>query len=331
LVTVNDTHTFLTDYGFLRVNGAPSKNSFEANFTGDAGSLKLMKQVKVFIPGSDADLHAAVSLVQNEPLIVLVKDSNCPEDQYYQLGCDCVGAYIVGGSFKSGTNKEGAERMGNHHRVPKQRSTALQGRYHLSVGRYRQPGTLINQLLNIHTTMKKMLFGLLLTAFMIAATVETQAQKYFLRSQYGLLKDTISNTTPKTLATSSNVLNTASIYGGYDVQVTVKNLTGTTGDVKCVLLSSIDGVNFMPHFNVAGSNGMMCDTVTLSSVGTSGAAKTHIWTASVNTPSYSQYYATATTPNIKTTNAGRRLAFRVLVTGAGTHTSEVDAQMITHN
>lgn len=109
LVTITQTHVFLIDYGFLQVNGSPSKNSYEANFVGEPGSLKLMSQLKVFLPGSEAELHAQISLLMNEPLLVLVKDSNCTEEMFYQLGCDCAGAYIKDGSFKTGTNKDGVK------------------------------------------------------------------------------------------------------------------------------------------------------------------------------------------------------------------------------
>lgn len=109
-VTVADDHTFTVDNGFLKVQGSPSKNMFEASFIGEQGSLKMMASLKVFLPGSEDSLHAAISLVMNEPLIVLVKDSNCADDFWYQLGCDCAGAYIAPeGGFKSGTNADGVK------------------------------------------------------------------------------------------------------------------------------------------------------------------------------------------------------------------------------
>lgn len=111
-VTVSDDHTFLADHGFLKVNGSPSVANMEASFIGEAGSIKMMQKLKVFLPGSEAELHAAISLIMNEPLIVLVKDSNCKNDSeyWYQLGCDCAGAYIAPeGGFKTGTNKDGVK------------------------------------------------------------------------------------------------------------------------------------------------------------------------------------------------------------------------------
>lgn len=109
LVKISVSHVFKTDYGFLRVNCAPFKNNIESNLVGDAGSMKVMNQLKVFVPGSYADVHAQIKLMLNEPMIVLVQDSNCEEQLFYQLGCECAAAYIVAGGFKSGTSKDGVK------------------------------------------------------------------------------------------------------------------------------------------------------------------------------------------------------------------------------
>ena len=109
LVTISQDHVFLTDKGFLRINCAPSKNQLEAAMIGDAGSLKFMKSMKIFIPGSDAELHSQITQMMNTPGIYLVKDSNCGADVWYQLGCDCVYAHFKDGKFTSGTNKDGVK------------------------------------------------------------------------------------------------------------------------------------------------------------------------------------------------------------------------------
>ena len=110
LVTISTDHVFQLDKGFHRINGSTGKNNLEANITGEAGSLKFMKTVKVFIPGSDAELHSQISQMLNQPMIVLIKDSNCASNVWYQLGCDCEWAFIEPqGGFKTGTNKDGVK------------------------------------------------------------------------------------------------------------------------------------------------------------------------------------------------------------------------------
>ena len=109
LVTIEETHVFLVDHGFLRINCSPAKNNLEANMIGEVGSLKFMKSLKVFIPGSDAALHSQITQMMNEPGIYLVKDATCPADMWYQLGCDCVFAQFKDGKFTTGTNKDGVK------------------------------------------------------------------------------------------------------------------------------------------------------------------------------------------------------------------------------
>ena len=44
----------------------------------------------------------------NKPLIALSKDADCAADLYYQLGCDCVFAYLTA-DFSTGTTKDGVK------------------------------------------------------------------------------------------------------------------------------------------------------------------------------------------------------------------------------
>ena len=153
---------------------------------------------------------------------------------------------------------------------------------------------------------------------MVCFTLNANAQKIFLQSQYGRYLDTLTNTTNKYLTTPSNALNTASQYGGYDIQLNLTNLTGTiTTGVTCVLQSSIDGTYYTTHFKCAGTNGVNCDTLMTGTIN-SLATFTHIWTILSN-PVGSTAQINAVAGLTKQTNSGRRLYFRVLMIPSGTH------------
>lgn len=105
-VVIKDTHIFKPGYGFISIALAPEKNSLDAKTIGDTLFQKLANELKVFIPGSYAELHEEIWQLMNQPLIVLIKDSNCPANMYYQLGTDCVAAYLAA-DFSTGTTKDG--------------------------------------------------------------------------------------------------------------------------------------------------------------------------------------------------------------------------------
>ena len=180
--------------------------------------------------------------------------------------------------------------------------------------------------------MKKFLFCLLATCMVMATSVETNAQKIWLYSQYNKTTDTLTNTTSKTLTTATNALNTASLYGGYDIQLNFTNLTGTTGTDTSILQSSIDGVLWSNHFKCPGTNGVFCDTLITGSIGTSGATYQHIWTIINQTGSTVNAGTNAGTAGVaRQNNSGRRLYFRIINKPSGTHTTKIEAQMITQN
>ena len=105
-VTIKTAHTFTTGRGFIRIALAPEKNQLTAKTIGDKGFQKLDQEYDVFIPGSYAEVHEFVKNILNTPLIVLGKDSDCSADLWYQLGCDCVFAYMSV-DFATGTTKDG--------------------------------------------------------------------------------------------------------------------------------------------------------------------------------------------------------------------------------
>lgn len=106
LVTISADHAFLTGEGFIEVICAPFKNSLTATSIGEPGSQKFDEKLEVFVPGSDADLHGTLALLNNQPVVCLIKDSNCAANMYYQVGCDCVFAWATA-EFTTGSNRDG--------------------------------------------------------------------------------------------------------------------------------------------------------------------------------------------------------------------------------
>lgn len=105
-VKIKQDHVFKDGRAFAEFQLAPESNQFEAPSIGDLGYKKLDQKATILIPGSYAVLHEAAKNLLNVPLIVLLKDSNCPANMYYQLGCDCVYAW-ASNSFGTGTTRDG--------------------------------------------------------------------------------------------------------------------------------------------------------------------------------------------------------------------------------
>ncbi len=106
-VTITADHTFATGGYFRKVLCAPHKNNLTAAGIGEAGSMKLDTSIQVFLPGSKKDLHGTVKQMMQDSFIALIKDAECEEDQWYQLGCDCIFATVSAVEYTSGTTKEG--------------------------------------------------------------------------------------------------------------------------------------------------------------------------------------------------------------------------------
>lgn len=106
-VKITDDHEFLANKGFIKALCAPSKNMMQADSTGELGSKKFLQKFECFLPGTKAELHATIAAILNEPLIVLVKDSDCDGNVVYQGGCDCNYAYVESAVFTTGTLKDG--------------------------------------------------------------------------------------------------------------------------------------------------------------------------------------------------------------------------------
>ncbi len=103
-----EDHVFVDGKMFSKVILAPEKNQLNAKTIGDRGFQKFDYSLEIFIPGSYPEVHEAVKNWLNTPMIVLIKDSDCAANMYYQLGCDCTYAYISG-DFSTGTTKDGVK------------------------------------------------------------------------------------------------------------------------------------------------------------------------------------------------------------------------------
>lgn len=109
-VVIATAHTFTdaVDGGFYKVICAPAKQKITSTLTGEQGSLKMMNTFEAFVPGSDEPIHKLIKHLKNEPLIILAPDANCDSGINYQLGCDCIYAFLsADGGFESGTTKDG--------------------------------------------------------------------------------------------------------------------------------------------------------------------------------------------------------------------------------
>lgn len=105
-VTIRSPHVFPVGQGFIRVLLAPEKNKLDLETVGNKGFQKFNQKLIGFIAGSYAELHEAIKNWLNKPLIILIKDSNCDENLWYQIGCDCEAAYMTA-KFMTGTTAEG--------------------------------------------------------------------------------------------------------------------------------------------------------------------------------------------------------------------------------
>ena len=105
-VTIKNNHVFKNGKGFVTIFLAPEKNSYDAKTIGDTGFQKFANEVKMMVAGSYADLHEEIFNLVGKPVIVLVKDSDCPADMWYQVGTECVAARISA-DFSTGSTKDG--------------------------------------------------------------------------------------------------------------------------------------------------------------------------------------------------------------------------------
>lgn len=107
-VTIFDDHEFKEGKKWIQIALPPAKNSVDGTSIGDLGFQKLNQEIKGMIAGSYAEAHELVKNLINIPLIALIPDSNCGEGIIYQLGTECVPAYMSA-SFATGTTVDGVK------------------------------------------------------------------------------------------------------------------------------------------------------------------------------------------------------------------------------
>ncbi len=105
-VVINEDHEFLPGKGFIECSLAPEKNFYNAKSSGEIGFQKFENNLTVVIPGSYDQEHDTIKELLNKPVIALIQDSTCFAGFFYQVGSECVYAYISP-SFSTGTTKEG--------------------------------------------------------------------------------------------------------------------------------------------------------------------------------------------------------------------------------
>lgn len=104
---VSDNHIFKTgSEGFIRVRLAPHRTQVKSATAGSNGSRKLESTLNASILGSYAELHGYMSILQNEPVIALVKDASCGAGKYYQMGTRKRPA-LLKSNWQSGSTKDG--------------------------------------------------------------------------------------------------------------------------------------------------------------------------------------------------------------------------------
>ncbi len=106
-ITIKEDHEFNTGLlGFMQFDLAPQKNQLDGKSIGDLMGTSRELELKVFLPGSYIEQHALMSKILNKPLVALIRDSNCGENIWYQVGSNCSPAYIKH-DFTTGTQKDG--------------------------------------------------------------------------------------------------------------------------------------------------------------------------------------------------------------------------------
>lgn len=107
--TIKTAHVFKDAANkFMKFKLVPGKNSLAMQSAGDTGLQRVTSTITILVPGSYKEAHATIQDMINQPLIVLVKDSECAANQFYQLGCDCEGAYLSQ-NFTTGTTVDGVK------------------------------------------------------------------------------------------------------------------------------------------------------------------------------------------------------------------------------
>lgn len=157
--------------------------------------------------------------------------------------------------------------------------------------------------------MKKIKFILIFTcAFFFISNAFAQKVSYT-GSSSGVALDTVVNT--GTIYLTSPYLYSSSWKDGAVIQLDATNISGTS-TVTAILQSSLDGTTWENHFKTPGQTGVNCDTLAIT------GTTMHLWNILPK--------AAATYSNIIAySNSGRRLYYRIKLTGAATGVTKVTA------
>lgn len=157
--------------------------------------------------------------------------------------------------------------------------------------------------------MKKILFFLAVAM----ATITTQAQSIipFYGSNTAAQYDTLTNANTVYFTCAANALS-ANRSSNYAIQFKATNLSGTS-TFKVILQGTIDGTNWTNVHQIAGTDGIHCDTLQVTSLSPA------TWIFRINplvnkTPTSSTYLST---------NAGKFRRLRVAFVGTGTQSTRI--------
>lgn len=75
-VEIANSHTFLPGHGFHKIYSTLDKGGVTNEPQGERDGRSFKQKYKGFTPGSDLALHGMMSLIKNEPCIVLVEESD---------------------------------------------------------------------------------------------------------------------------------------------------------------------------------------------------------------------------------------------------------------
>lgn len=149
--------------------------------------------------------------------------------------------------------------------------------------------------------MKKFIFLMLLTIGAMACN-DTSAQSLIpLKTNAGVLFDTLSNAGTVAFKTAANALS-ANQAGAYAVQFKANNISGTS-TFKVLVQGSLDGTNYINVNQVAGTTGVRCDTLQVT------AGDPSFWIFRI-------------TPNASN-NAGKFRYLRLYFVGTGTQKTRI--------
>lgn len=134
-----------------------------------------------------------------------------------------------------------------------------------------------------------------------------------------------SDATTDTITNAGTTYLTSGILSGYTsgkVAVSLKtaNVSGTS-TFKAILQGSIDGTNYVDVHQVAGTNGILCDTLQV----TAAAPAYWIWQV------YAGSVHSVTDSTYLFTNAGRYLYYRLKCVGTGTQSTIISGQLLPIN